>query len=655
MFAPLNVGYISAYCGKIFGKSVDISLHKDADSLFAALAAKRHDIVGLSYYHWNANLNRVVSRQIRQRYGQDVLICMGGPSIDVTGEEQQDVLARFPDVQALVINEGEAGFANIVRSVLSSSVARCLDHPIEGVSFMQEGRLVQGKDIGLSTNLEELVSPYLSGTLDRFLDASFLPIIQTARLCPYTCTFCASGRNTGKLRGFPLEVVKDEITYVARKFQDRPHILMNLADDNFGILKRDVEIARHIRKTSDEIGYPEGLRFYSDKNFGETSMAVVEILGDLNKFGANFSLQTQTPGSLDRIRRKNMTVERLDESIAWARQRGLPTSTELIFGLPGETFKSFIDQLSGAIDRGFDAVNCLNLIILDGTEMARSSFRKDFQYTPKYRVNGSNYGLVNGEFSIELEEIVTASDTFTYAEFVTMRKLMFMFYAIFTLGFYRWFFMAVKQAGIPLVDFLIRFTSPPEPASWSPGYARFIADLNASIDGEFSDTAEQAVATAKAEFEAHGATDGFSPKLNVFYGSRMAFMERAWTRDVLFRHVTEGYGGLVGAAQMEAIRTALEVCDRERIDLRNPQVPPGFTSRFDIVAWRRSGFKGCLSDYDRGEVAIAFGLSERSEKKVRNFNDEFAARPDNDYYFLAQEVISPRSDLLLDVTTTKAS
>ena len=64
-------------------------------------------------------------------------------------------------------------------------------------------------------------SPYLSGLLDDFMNSDYQPLIQTSRFCPYTCAFCVSGKTRGKLRGYPIEQVKEELRYVSKKYSDR--------------------------------------------------------------------------------------------------------------------------------------------------------------------------------------------------------------------------------------------------------------------------------------------------------------------------------------------------------------------------------------------------------------------------------------------------
>ena len=63
-------------------------------------------------------------------------------------------------------------------------------------------------------DLSEIPSPYLSGRLDEFLDGKLLPITQTNRGCPFTCTFCTEGqRYWTKVRRKPRDIIENELYF----------------------------------------------------------------------------------------------------------------------------------------------------------------------------------------------------------------------------------------------------------------------------------------------------------------------------------------------------------------------------------------------------------------------------------------------------------
>ena len=429
-YVPLAIGMIAQYAKKEFGDDINISLFKEIDKFLDHADQNPPDVVGLSVYYWNLTINQYLVKCIREKFGKDVIIVLGGPCIDSDAKEQRKYLTEvFPGADAIVLNEGEIAFNNIIRKILGNRESIFKD-PIDGASFLEGDNLVQGRPVGLTMDLSTIDSPYLTGLLDEFMNTDFQPLLQTARFCPYTCTFCVEGKNRGKLRSFPMEMVKDELNYIAKKYRDRPHHTLFLVDFNFGILKRDVEIAEHIKKCKDDIGFPQSVMFYNDKRFTETSRQIHEILKDQAQLGVSLALQTDNPLALEASNRRNVTTDEIDSAVAWAKGLGIYTSTDLIFGLPLDTRDSFVNLLDSSIERGFDDVNVRNLILMDGIEMNRRDYREKYDIKTKYRIVGTHYIKHNGNFIAEHEEVVVSSNSLNYEEFLEVRYMSFMFYAV---------------------------------------------------------------------------------------------------------------------------------------------------------------------------------------------------------------------------------
>ena len=75
---PLNIGYIASYVAKKFAGSVELSLHKDPEAFLEDVMIEKPDIIGLSFYYWNTNLNKEITSRVRGRYGSGPIIVWGG-------------------------------------------------------------------------------------------------------------------------------------------------------------------------------------------------------------------------------------------------------------------------------------------------------------------------------------------------------------------------------------------------------------------------------------------------------------------------------------------------------------------------------------------------------------------------------------------------
>ena len=116
---------------------------------------------------------------------------------------------------------------------------------LPGCAYLAEGTLVY-EQASQDGGVDDFPSPYLNGMLDPFLEMGQIPLFETNRGCPYECTFCTWGIAAfNKVRRYPIDRVFSELEYVAGNFPSLPAWI--IADGNFGILKRDVEIAKNIK------------------------------------------------------------------------------------------------------------------------------------------------------------------------------------------------------------------------------------------------------------------------------------------------------------------------------------------------------------------------------------------------------------------------
>lgn len=642
---PLGIGFIGQYAKQKFGDDIKISLYKKVDKFFEEAIENPPDVVGLALYYWANYLNKSVVKRLRKLFKNKVKIIIGGPSIDSDKEQQKIFLKeKFPEVDAIVINEGEIAFSNGLNNILSVNK---FDEPIEGISFLKDNQIISGKPIGTSTDLTLLGSPYLSGLLDDFLHSDYQPIIQTSRFCPYTCTFCVSGKNRGKLRGFPLNQVYEELKFISKKFSDRPHHLFRIADENFGILKRDIEIAEELLKCKKEYGFPQRLFFYNDKRFTEISRKIVEIIGDMCQYGMTLSLQTENPESLKAINRRNVTDEEIDDAIKWATKLNMPTTTELIFGLPYETKSGFVDLLNKSIDRGFDTILAQALFIMDGIELNRPDQREKYKFNTKVRPLSSSYGYVNDEFVAEHEEVVTSSETFSEDDFIEIRKMCFMFFSAFTVGLQKWFFQFVKNydKDLKLTDIFHNFMHPNREQEWPKEYLDFLDDFDKAIKAELFDSREQMIEHFKKVYKENNNQVAGPTRLNINFVSRLIYLEKEWLGKVLLKHfkdLDKTKNELNYKLGSDLINLGL----KEIIDLKSENnLVSDFDIDYDLLLWKKSKFKKNIFDLKSSPKKISFLLDHSRKSQISSFKQRFSKLSTKDYYNTAIDFITPRTNL----------
>jgi radical SAM superfamily enzyme YgiQ (UPF0313 family) len=232
---------------------------------------------------------------------------MGGPNIRLDDEGIQSFLELHTYVDRHVMYSGEQPMAEIIDKILELPQDERNDTQVRALYLkssyaMHDEVLCGGSIIDDATDLDFVPSPYLSGALDEFLNDGYLHILETNRGCPFSCTFCVWGiAALSKLKQFSMERVNAELEYVASFGVSYPEIVY--AEANFGILKRDVEIAQNIKKLHDSHQSFQAVQFYWSKSAQLHMIDIGKHLGHLTHTYVAF--QSLDPVVLEAIKRKN--------------------------------------------------------------------------------------------------------------------------------------------------------------------------------------------------------------------------------------------------------------------------------------------------------------------------------------------------------------
>jgi radical SAM superfamily enzyme YgiQ (UPF0313 family) len=176
-----------------------------------------------------------------------------------------------------VHNEGEKTFLRILEAFPSRDLK-----DIEGISFVEaDGSFVHSPTGPRFRDLDEVPSPFLDGTFVSLMadnpDETWIGLWETNRGCPFQCTFCDWGSAiAAKVNKFGLDRLKAEIDWFA---SNKIEFLFYCVA-NFGIQKRDVEIAEYITEVKQKTGYPHKLSVQNTKNATDRAYLTQKILLD---------------------------------------------------------------------------------------------------------------------------------------------------------------------------------------------------------------------------------------------------------------------------------------------------------------------------------------------------------------------------------------
>lgn len=465
---PLNVGFIASYCKSHFDSQVDITIFKYIDKLENAIYESPPDILGVSNYVWCQNIGLEMFRIFKQVNPVGVTV-WGGPNFPVDYPSQIAFLKKHQTVDIYIPLDGEVGFAKVVERIID----RKTESPVQAIrsgdieyciTRLQNGEL-QYKNPGYRLqNLEEIPSPYLSGLLDEFFDGRLNPMLQTNRGCPFSCTFCVDGKDdVRKVNQFSVERVRQELEYIANHVPKSSHGLF-ISDLNFGMYPRDLEICEYMADIQQRYGYPKWIDSTTGKNAKERIVkAIRRLSGSLRM---TMSVQSMNAQVLENVRRDNISVEQMTALRPVIQEAGLDTVSEVILGLPGDSYETHTKTIRDLINAKTDKILIYSLMMLNGAELNIPEQRQKWEIKTKFRVLPRDFvKLHNGKVIVEIDEPVISTNTMSFDEYIQLRILAFILWTSYSPQ-YQSVFKFLRENDIDIFDLfhnmLVNLNNAPE-------------------------------------------------------------------------------------------------------------------------------------------------------------------------------------------------
>lgn len=370
VYLPYTAGVLvaSAFSSEIVKENCDfkefIFLRENADDIVGRI--DNPAFMGFSCYSWNSEYNKLLAKAVKERF-PECLIVFGGHDVP----DNFDLLEDNPFIDVLCHGEGE----ETIRRLLEAYVMNESFENVNNISFRKEDGYLRTPTV-LQTTLD-YPSPYLEGWFDDIVashpDTVFNATLETSRGCPYQCAYCDWGILRAKTRMVPIEKIKKEIRWLS----DHKIAFVWGADANFGLYDRDLEIADELIRVKKETGYPERMRMHYAKNNFENVFEIVKKFKECNfdRLGATLSFQSMSPVVLKNIGRTNASLDFYKELLSAYNKSNMRCYSELILGLPGETYESFIQGIGKLFEIGqhfvFDVYSC---IVLPNAEMNQKEY-----------------------------------------------------------------------------------------------------------------------------------------------------------------------------------------------------------------------------------------------------------------------------------------
>lgn len=424
---PLGIGSIASYCKNIYGDDIDIYLFKNPDELIAEISQRPPHVLGCSYYMWNTNITFKMIEACKIISDQTITL-IGGHNVARNTNYFKKILKIHQSLDIVVLDQGEKSFANIIDRILKNNFSHesIFSESIDGcaIRLNGSGEIDRGKIVSQGIDINSFPSPYLSGYFDKFLEDGFLPAFETTRGCPHQCTFCCAGIISCPLSVKDEKVVYEEILYISKRSTTKELLIV---DANIGLMgERDLRISAFMLNLYKKTGFPRIPGYATTKHKTKTYIELMHNISEVTGF-LYFALQTLTEEVLLNCQRKNIPLDMIEELVAISKKNNWPISVDLIFGLPGETLKSFLETFDKVLSLGIKAPDVYQLRMLQGTKIAELD-REKYGYITKFRPiigRQGEYNLIPGQKPvrvIEAEEIACQNNNFNFNDYLTMRS-----------------------------------------------------------------------------------------------------------------------------------------------------------------------------------------------------------------------------------------
>ncbi len=299
-------------------------------------------MVCFSAYVWNFEYNKAFAQKLKKKFPA-CLVVFGGHHVP----PNRDLLVEFDYIDILVHGEGEEVFEKLLLSYINGGSLRTVNN----ISYRVGGDAVTNPFVAVMGT--DYPSPYAMGCFDKLFEENkeleFIAMLETSRGCPFNCSFCDWGNTVQGIRKFPLDRAKKDIAWFARK----RIIGIGGADSNFGIFERDEEIIDYLVKTKELSGLSQKFQISYIKNDSDRIVSIAKKLNEseMSK-GVTVSYQTVSELAASNVGRKNLSLTAFKNLLQRYNSLGIPTYTELILGLPGESYKSFVDGINAILEAG---------------------------------------------------------------------------------------------------------------------------------------------------------------------------------------------------------------------------------------------------------------------------------------------------------------
>ncbi|MCK5081322.1 MAG: radical SAM protein [Candidatus Omnitrophica bacterium] len=348
------------------------------------ILSQKPDLVGFSVNVWNFEETKNVRKIIKDR-NSNIKVILGGPMVPDDVESNKKMLASDLSIDALIRGEGEIAFRQLLRFYLKK----------EDISNIPNAALRKGGEIFINTttaslkDLSKLPSPYLSGDVRIYDNATGVLALETSRGCINNCAYCHyHGGERPKF--FNIKKIKQELElFKSKGFNGQIYVVDPLLNFNKGWFKRVITIMGDF---DFKISLELRLELIDDE--------MIELLTKIYKLDCSVGLQSINPVALKDVTRST-DIEKCRKVILKMVKSRIDTGIGLILGLPGDNYETFKKTIDWVVYCKVPRVNISDLVLIPNSGLEKAA--------QKFKIKCNKQNIVLSNYTFSEEDMVKAS------------------------------------------------------------------------------------------------------------------------------------------------------------------------------------------------------------------------------------------------------
>ena len=326
----------------------EFTINNEPNYIYTELVRANYDMVCFSCYIWNVEQIRSLAADLKKAC-PDTLIVLGGPEVSFDGAT---FMQENPWVDFIIRGEGEYAFYRFMEAVRDS---RQPFDTVPELIYRRQGKIFVNPEI---EPLDFNLIPFPYSMLD--CESDRVVYYESARGCPFGCTYCLSSREK-RVRALSLDRVKADLGY----FLYKQVMQVKFIDRTFNYDKdRAYEIFKYLIENDNGV-----TNFHFEICADLLDAGTLSLLATARKglFQMEIGIQSANPATLAAVGRKENVYPLLFNTEKLVALGNIHVHVDLIAGLPYESYEVFKRSFDKVYGLGADAMQLGFLKVLKGT------------------------------------------------------------------------------------------------------------------------------------------------------------------------------------------------------------------------------------------------------------------------------------------------